>query len=250
MSKPNRMSMMRVIAAILTLSLLATPKASIAADEDDAVPSWVPWTVGGVMIAGGLLFLIRQCEGDRYQAKKTPRQHALDMIAYVSNREERAELESLESKDDVQAFLSRFFLAHDPTPATSENEFREELIRRFRFANRNLGDHGEGWKSDAGRVYILYGPPETVLRSPSIETQTRALVQWKSAEFWEYESRPGGNPFPSIFQDQALFDEIFHVTPPSRGRMLFVFARMTMGAPLVQVYSTEPGEVIDPGLLP
>ncbi len=58
-----------------------------------------------------------------------------------------------------------------------------------------------------------------------------------------------GNPIPSILQDPARFDETFHVPLPSRGRMLFIFARKTEGGRLSQVYSTEPGEAIDPSLL-
>ncbi len=241
--------MRRAIVMLITLSFLSIPRPGKADGGGDGTPGWVPWTVGGIMALGGLLYLHSQLRGDRAAERKSPRQSTLDLIAYVSTPEERVELEALESKDDVRAFLSRFFLARDPTPETPENEFRDELVQRFRYANANLRDHGEGWKSDAGRVYILYGPAETVLRASAMTTQSDSGLDWKYAEFWEYARRAGGNPIPSILQDPARFDGLFHVPLPSRGRMLFIFARKTEGGRLSQVYSTEPGEAIDPSLL-
>jgi GWxTD domain-containing protein len=237
------------IVLVLAVSLLATPVPVKADGDSDGVPDWIPLTVAGVMALGGLLYLHRQISDDDPVSRKTPRQSALDLIAYVSTPEERAELEALESKEEVQGFLNRFFSARDPLPETPENEFRDELVRRFRYANANLGDQNEGWKGDAGRVYILYGPPETVLRAHLLEEQSAPRLQWKYAEFWEYSRGAGGNPVPDLFRDSTLFDETFHVPLPSSGRMLFVFARKTEGGRLVQVYSTEPGEPMDPAIL-
>jgi len=241
--------MRRAIAYVLVCSLLLFPVPGRASDGDGGTPSWVPWTVAGVMVLGGLLYLHKQKHHDHAAERKSPKQASLDLIAYVSTPEERAELEKLEKKDDVRLFMTRFFASRDPDPDTPENEFRDELIARYRYANANLRDHGEGWKSDAGRVFILYGPPASILPAQQIEPQGTTQPDWKYAEFWEYDLPAGNNPVPPILQDPAGFESMFRVPLPSRGRMLFIFARKSDGARLTQVYSTQAGELIDPSIL-
>lgn len=244
----RRQGLWCLVSPLLTLAMLAAPNPSLSRG-DDPVPGWVPVTVGGVMLMGGVLFVLRHIHDHGEPVVVSPRERAHALTAYVSTVEERAELDRLQSKEEVQAFLDLFFERRDPTPETPENEFRDELVRRFNFANRNFEDQEEGWKSDAGRIHILFGPPQAISRASSIEQQADARIDWKTAEFWEYDRKAGGNPFPLLFEDEALFDEVFHIQPPSRGRMLFVFAQRTMGGRRIQVYSTEPGERIDPHLL-
>jgi GWxTD domain-containing protein len=240
-------AMRHVVSSVIVLSLLLAPALVLAEEDADAVPTWVPWTVAGVFVLGGALFLYHHLAGESHEVR-SPQQHAQDLIAYISTPQERAELEKVTAGVDVQAFLDHFFLLRDPTPGTPENEFREEHTRRFRHANAQFeGPHG-GWESDRGRVYILYGPPGTVALTPSIEWQMEPWVNWKAAEFWEYATKAGGNRMPDLFQEADLFDRIFHIPLPSRGRMLFVFAERSIGGGFLQIYSTEPGETGDPSL--
>jgi len=51
--------------------------------------------------------------------------------------------------------------AADPTPATVENEYREEHYRRIGYANESFSNNRvPGWKTDRGMIYIKYGPPD------------------------------------------------------------------------------------------
>src|SRR5713226_5667795 len=56
--------------------------------------------------------------------------------------------------EEKSAFLQR----RDPTPDTEENEFKEEHYRRIAYANEHYPAGIPGWKTDRGRIYIVFGP--------------------------------------------------------------------------------------------
>jgi GWxTD domain-containing protein len=82
-----------------------------------------------------------------------------NLISYIANRKELNLYDdfNLEGK---QAFLEKFWADRDPTPGTEVNEFKEEYLKRFTFANINFQSttQKQGWKSDKGRIYIQHGP--------------------------------------------------------------------------------------------
>jgi GWxTD domain-containing protein len=92
-------------------------------------------------------------------------EQTLEMVRIIATDEEyRALAEAPE--DERQAAWDNFWKQRDPTPETARNEFKEEFFRRVRYANRHFGVLEPGWKSDRGRVYILYGPPDQIESYP------------------------------------------------------------------------------------
>jgi GWxTD domain-containing protein len=83
-------------------------------------------------------------------------------VAYIITNEERATFKSLETRAELEHFIQQFWVRRDPTPGTAENEFKEEHYRRIAYANQNYGTAANlpGWKTDRGRIYITYGPPD------------------------------------------------------------------------------------------
>lgn len=66
-----------------------------------------------------------------------------------------------EQKEVLEAFWKR----RDPTPGTDRNENMIMYYRRIAYANENFDDGlRKGWRSDQGRIYIVYGPPDEVER--------------------------------------------------------------------------------------
>ncbi len=63
--------------------------------------------------------------------------------------------------------MEQFWLRRDPTPDTEENEFKEEHYRRIAYANDHYASGIPGWKTDRGRIYIAYGPPDEIDSHPS-----------------------------------------------------------------------------------
>ena len=83
-------------------------------------------------------------------------------VAYIISDAERANFKSLTTDPDREKFIEQFWLSRDPTPGTVANEFKEEHYRRIAYANEHFSSSIPGWKTDRGRIYITYGPPNEI----------------------------------------------------------------------------------------
>jgi GWxTD domain-containing protein len=63
------------------------------------------------------------------------------------------------SDDERESFIEDFWRRRDPDPDTEENEYKEEYYERIAYANEHFASGIPGWKTDRGRIYIMYGPP-------------------------------------------------------------------------------------------
>src|ERR1035438_1537370 len=94
-------------------------------------------------------------------------------VGYIITDEERKAFKQLQTDDERQQFIEQFWLRRDPTPDTEENEYREEHYRRIAYANDHYASGIPGWKTDRGRIYIMYGPPDEIEAHPSGGTYQR-----------------------------------------------------------------------------
>jgi GWxTD domain-containing protein len=115
-------------------------------------------------------------------------------VAYIITGEERVAFGQLSSDAERELFVEQFWQRRDPTPGTEENEMKREHYRRIAYANLHYEVTGiPGWKSDRGRVYILYGPAD------EIESYLKAPIH----ELWHYRSIEGvGNNVLIEFEDK------------------------------------------------
>src|SRR6202140_3303752 len=88
-------------------------------------------------------------------------------VAYIITDEERATFKRLQTDEEREQFIEQFWLRRDPTPDTVENEFKEEHYRRIAYANEHYASGIPGWKTDRGRIYITFGPPDEIESHPS-----------------------------------------------------------------------------------
>ncbi|MGA1994252.1 MAG: GWxTD domain-containing protein [Bryobacteraceae bacterium] len=151
-------------------------------------------------------------------------------VAYIITDEERAAFKQLQSDDQREQFIENFWLRRDPTPDTIENEFKEEHYRRIAYANDNYASGIPGWKTDRGRIYITYGPPDEIEdhssggfyeRPPEEgggETSTYPFQQWR----YRYIEGVGSNIIIE-FVDPTMSGE-FHMTmdPSEKDALLYV----------------------------
>ena len=94
-------------------------------------------------------------------------------VAYIITDEEREAFKRLSTDDERQQFIEQFWLRRDPTPDTEENEYKEEHYRRIAYANERFASGIPGWKTDRGRIYITFGPPDEIESHP-VRRQLRA----------------------------------------------------------------------------
>jgi GWxTD domain-containing protein len=193
-------------------------------------------SIGGTAIAGGIWFYKNYVKAPPAQKRKTLLQQTIDEIQYLATAAEIKTLKKLNSDDDVHAFMAAFWQKQDPSPGTDENEFQEAYLRRWREANTLFRNGAqEGWKTDRGRVYILYGPPEEIDHLPwtGFALSKGGLGSIKAMEAWLY-LRPA-----SGFKGRDIFSNY------NSGMAKFIFADFQGTGLYKQIYSSEQGEFSD-----
>lgn len=91
-------------------------------------------------------------------------------VAYIITPEEARAFQMLKTDEQRESFIEQFWLRRDADPSTKENEFRREHYARIAHANENFSfNFVPGWKTDRGRIYIMYGKPDVVEQFPSGE---------------------------------------------------------------------------------
>ena len=84
-------------------------------------------------------------------------------VRWIITDEERASFKRLRSDEEREQFIQQFWLRRDPTPGTFLNEFKQEHYRRMLYANEHFAAaNTPGWRTDRGRIYIVYGQPNEV----------------------------------------------------------------------------------------
>jgi GWxTD domain-containing protein len=111
---------------------------------------------------------------NQYEAlPDTPyRKWLIEDVAYIIQDEERAAFKRLQSDPEREHFIEQFWQRRDPTPGTAENEYKEEHYRRIAYVNERFAAKIPGWKTDRGRVYIVYGPPDEITSHPAGTSQS------------------------------------------------------------------------------
>jgi len=98
-------------------------------------------------------------------------------VAYIITDEERAAFKQLSNDEERDNFIEAFWQRRDPTPDTEENEFKEEHYQRIAYANEHFAAGVPGWKTDRGRIYIVFGKADEVESHPSGGTYDRPMEE-------------------------------------------------------------------------
>jgi GWxTD domain-containing protein len=96
-------------------------------------------------------------------------------VVYIITDEERAAFKQLSNDEERDNFIEAFWQRRDPTPDTEENEYKEEHYQRIAYANEHFAAGVPGWKTDRGRIYIVFGKPDEIESHPSGGTYERPM---------------------------------------------------------------------------
>ena len=88
-------------------------------------------------------------------------------VNYIITDEERKAFKSLKTDEERDSFIEQFWLRRDPDPDTPENEYKEQYYERIQYANEKYASGIPGWKTDRGRIYIMFGKPDEIESHPS-----------------------------------------------------------------------------------
>ena len=154
---------------------------------------------------------------------ETPYKKWLDQdVLYIISDEEKKAFHQLNTDEEREQFVEQFWLRRDPTPDTVENEAKEEHYRRIAYANEHYASGIPGWRTDRGRIYIQYGPPDENESHPSGGTYERpreeggGSTQTFPFEQWRYRYIDGiGQNIIIEFVDPTMSGEYRMTMDPS-----------------------------------
>ena len=151
-------------------------------------------------------------------------------VPYIITAEERASFKKLSTDDEREQFIENFWERRNPNPGSPENEFKEEYYRRIAYANEHYASGIPGWRTDRGRIYIMYGPADEVDAHPSGGSYMRPQEEGGGEtstypfETWRYRYIDGiGTNIELEFVDPTMTGE-YHLTmdPGEKDALLHV----------------------------
>jgi GWxTD domain-containing protein len=88
-------------------------------------------------------------------------------VNYIITGDERKAFKALKTDEERDQFIEQFWLRRDPDPDTPENEYKEEYFERIQYANEKFASGIPGWRTDRGRIYVMFGKPSQIESHPS-----------------------------------------------------------------------------------
>ena len=151
-------------------------------------------------------------------------------VIYIITPEEASVFKKLTTNEEKENFIEQFWSRRDPDPRTSDNEFKEEHYRRIAYANERFASGIPGWKTDRGRIYIMYGPPAQITSHPSGGSYQREIYEGGGQtstfpfEVWRYRHLDDiGDDIEIEFVDKTMSGEYrMALSPDEKDALLFV----------------------------
>jgi GWxTD domain-containing protein len=154
----------------------------------------------------------------KVELSKTYKKWLNEDVVWIITDQERAAFKQLSNDEERDNFIEAFWQRRDPTPDTEENEYKEEHYRRIAYANEHFAAGIPGWKSDRGRMYIMYGPADEVDSHPSGGSYERPMEEGGGEtstfpfEDWRYRYLEGiGQEIIIEFVDTCMCGD-YHMT--------------------------------------
>ena len=161
-------------------------------------------------------------------------------VVYIISPEERSAFVHLTTNEEREQFIEQFWQRRNPDPDSADNTFKEEHYRRIAYTNEHYASGIPGWKTDRGRIYIMWGPPDEIDSHPSGGSYDRPSNEGGGStstypfEDWRYRYLEGiGEDVNIEFVDPTMTGE-FHLTmdPSEKDALTYV-----PGAGLTQMES-------------
>lgn len=88
-------------------------------------------------------------------------------VSYIITPEERSAFLHLETNEERESFIENFWERRNPDPGSADNSYKEDYYQRIAYANEHFTSGIPGWKTDRGRIYLIWGPPDDKESNPS-----------------------------------------------------------------------------------
>lgn len=148
-------------------------------------------------------------------------------VADLISPEERCAFLHLLTDEERTQFVEAFWARRAPDPTSLDNAFKREHYERIAFADEKFGSQIPGWKTDRGRIYVSFGPPDSIESHRAGETVSGAAADGVEKRpypwvVWHYNQLqgksenlefvdPGGTGDYCLVMPQGLRDEVIYV---------------------------------------
>ncbi len=130
---------------------------------------------------------------------------------YIANSEEKDQYSKIHTLEAKRTFLYHFWKKRDSDPEVPDYQHYQPYMKRVQEANLKYGSFNRaGWKTDRGRVLLIYGEPSEIDRHPN-------EIDTKPYEIWTYNDLQGGVSFD--FGDLTGFSDYELLNSTARGEI-------------------------------
>jgi TonB family protein len=189
--------------------------------------AWTPFLASVILMATATVALVTwQAAAQQSTAAAPPQEEQTSKydrwlnqdVPYIITEQERTAFKGLTTDEERDKFVEQFWARRDPAPGAPENAFKVEHYRRIAYADELFGAIAlAGWKTDRGRIYIMYGPPDEIESHPSGGPDHRSPY-----EMWRYRYIEGmGNDVILDFIDPTLSREYRLTSDPLAPKSAF-----------------------------
>ncbi len=127
----------------------------------------------------GWLAGIWACGPSRAVKLDASAQNFYETARLIMTEQEKKIFNHMPSNKARKEFVQEFWDKRDPSPDNDINEFKEEFYRRIEYANTRFREGTQGWKTDRGRIYIFFGPPDRIERRPMLNyPEAKGIQVW------------------------------------------------------------------------
>jgi len=127
---------------------------------------------------------------------------AIRQLLYIATEEEADTFKTAKTYEQKKELFLAFWHRRDPSPDSKRNEFMEEYYARVEYANAHFKHFLEGWRTDMGMVFIIFGAPNNVDRHP-FDYDSKPFEVWS---YYDYNT-------DLIFVDGTGFGDYRLITP-------------------------------------
>jgi GWxTD domain-containing protein len=135
-------------------------------------------------------------------------------VIYIISDDEKSTFRALSTDEERENFVEQFWARRNPDPRSYDNSFKEEHYRRIAYANQYYASGVPGWRTDRGRIYIMFGRPDELESHPTGGSYDRPYYEGGGTtttfpfEKWWYRHIDGiGDDIEIEFVDKSMSGE-------------------------------------------
>jgi GWxTD domain-containing protein len=176
-------------------------------------------------------------------------------VRWIISPEEESAFKQLATDEERDQFIEQFWQRRKPNPDSEENEFKDEHYRRIAYANEHFAAGMPGWRTDRGRIYIVWGPADEIDSHPAGGNYQRDISEGGGStstypfERWRYRYLEGvGQEVTIEFVDSCMCNDYHISVDPNEkdallhtpGAGLTMYEQMGMASKVDRLTSTNP----------